>query len=212
MSKIRAFQYELSIEGIKSDMLEKYFPISGDKSFFYWKTLILGVLIFVLFSSLDASAVQILGDENPYLNMGAGVFNLVGGTSEHRYGYPSYDHSPAEGNVEYQSGMTIYGIGYALGLLANSDGAVDGYGGIYFNIALSPHWILTPMGGIGGYDQNNSKFLGSVFMFRLEMTFAYQMDDGDRIGLKFGHLSNSDIAHSNPGENEVLLNYAVPLK
>ena len=193
-------------------MLEKYLSISGAQFFFSWKVFILGVLISALFSPIGASAVQILGDENPYLNMGAGVFNLVGGTSEHRYGYPSYDHSPAEGDVEYQSGKTFYGIGYALGLLANSDGAVDGYGGIYFNIALSPHWILTPMGGIGGYDQNNSKFLGSVFMFRLEMTFSYQMDNGDRIGLKFGHLSNSDIAHSNPGENEVLLNYAVPLK
>ncbi|MHB1756352.1 MAG: acyloxyacyl hydrolase [Leptospirillum sp.] len=193
-------------------MLKKHLSLYGDKSFFYWKALFLGVLIGALFFPLYASAVQILGDENPYLNMGAGVFNLVGGTSEHRYGFPSYDHSPAEGNVEYQSGETILGIGYALGILANSDGAVDGYGGIFFNIALSPHWILTPMGGIGGYDQNNSKFLGSVFMFRLEMTFAYQMDNGDRVGLKFAHLSNSDIAHSNPGENEVLLNYAVPLK
>lgn len=192
-------------------MSARCLPFFGKKTVFYQVIIILaGFLIGCFPFQTSAWAVQIIGDESPYLNLGAGIFNLVGGTSEHRYGYPSYNHSPAEIDTEYQSGDTVYGIGYVLGILGNSDGAVDGYGGLYFNVALSPRWILTPMGGIGGYDQNNSKFLGSVLMFRLEMGIAYQMDNGGRIGLKFGHLSNGDIARSNPGENELLVNYAFP--
>lgn len=153
-----------------------------------------------------AQAVQIMGNSAPYLSVGAGVFNLVGAVNT--YGY---NHSPAEINVEYQTGDKLYGIGFAWGLLANSDGGVDGYGGLYSNIALTPHWILTPLAALSGYRQGSSKDLGSTFLFRLELGLAYQLDNGSRVGLKMAHLSNGDLYARNPGENEVLLTYAFPL-
>jgi len=165
-----------------------------------------GSLIALLLLAPAAQAVQIMGNSAPYLRVGAGVFNLVGAVNN--YGY---NHSPAEINVEYQTGHKLYGIGFAWGLLANSDGGVDGYGGLYSNIALTHHWILTPLAALSGYRQGNSKDMGSTFLFRLELDLAYQLDNGSRVGLEIAHLSNGDLYARNPGENEALLTYAFPL-
>ncbi len=165
-----------------------------------------GSFILLLSLAPTAQAVQIMGNSAPYVSIGAGAFNLVGAVNA--YGY---NHTPAEINAEYQSGNKVYGIGFAWGLLANSDGGVYGYGGLYTNITLTPHWILTPLAGLGGYDQGSSKNMGSTFLFRLELGLAYQLDNGSRWGLKIAHLSNGDLYARNPGENEVLLTYAFPL-
>ncbi|MBU2849068.1 acyloxyacyl hydrolase [Acidithiobacillus ferriphilus] len=153
-----------------------------------------------------AGAATLMPSGAPYLSAGAGVFNLVGAVDN-----GGYNHTPAEFNVEYQSGFRFYGIGYMLGLLANTDGGVDGYGGLYADLALTPHWILTPEAAVSGYSQGNSKNMGSTFLFRLELGLAYQMDNGGRLGLKIAHLSNADIYPRNPGENELLVTYSFPL-
>ena len=139
---------------------------------------------------------------------GCRYFNLVGAVDD-----DGYNHTPAEFNAEYQSGVRFYGVGYVLGLLANTDGGVDGYGGLYADIALTPRWILTPEAAVSGYSQGNSKDMGSTFLFRLELglRLAYQMDNGGRLGLKIAHLSNADIYPRNPGENEFLVTYSYPL-
>ena len=140
------------------------------------------------------------------MSTGVGIFNMVGAVND-----DGYNHTPAELNLEYQSGTRFYGIGYMLGLLANTDGGVDGYGGLYANIALSPHWILTPEAGIGGYRQGQSKNMGSTFLFRLELGLAYQLPGKQRVGIKIAHLSNADLYRRNPGENELLITYSLPL-
>jgi hypothetical protein len=154
-----------------------------------------------------AGAVTLMPSGAPYLSVGAGVFNLVGAVND-----DGYNHTPAEFNAEYQSGFRLYGIGYVVGLLANTDGGVDGYGGLYADIALTPRWILTPEAAVSGYSQGGSKNMGSTFLFRLALGLAYQMDDGGRFGLKIGHLSNGDIYPRNPGENELLVTYSLPLR
>ncbi|MCE5394332.1 MAG: acyloxyacyl hydrolase [Acidithiobacillus sp.] len=166
----------------------------------------IGILFLVLLAAPGAEAIGILGSTAPYLSVGAGIFNMVGAVND-----DGYNHTPAEINLEYQSGEKIFGIGLGLGLLANTDGAVYGYGGFFSDIALSKHWILTPFAGLGGYHQGQSKNMGSTFLFRLELGLAYQLDSGDRIGLKIAHLSNGDLYRRNPGENEVQLTYSFPL-
>ena len=161
-----------------------------------------------LFSAAPSAwAVTLMPSGAPYLSVGAGVFNLVGAVDG-----GGYNHTPAEFNAEYQSGFRFYGIGYVLGLLANTDGGVDGYGGLYADILLTPHWMLTPEAAVSGYNQGNSKYMGSTFLFRLELGLAYQMDNGGRLGLKIAHLSNADIYPRNPGENEILVTYSFPLR
>ena len=166
---------------------------------------ILGLAPLFLAAS-SAWAVTLMPSGAPYLSVGAGAFNLVGAVDD-----GGYNHTPAEFDAEYQSGFRLYGIGYILGLLANTDSGVDGYGGLYADLALTPHWILTPEAAVSGYSQGNSKNMGSNFLFRLELGLAYQMDDGGRLGLKIAHLSNGDLYTSNPGENELLVTYSFPL-
>ncbi|MFA7496973.1 MAG: acyloxyacyl hydrolase [Acidithiobacillus sp.] len=169
-----------------------------------WLRILCGFTLFLAASS--AWAVTLMPSGTPYLSAGVGVFNLVGAVDD-----DGYNHTPAELNVEYQSGFRFYGIGYMLGVLANTDGGVDGYGGVYADLALTPHWILTPEAAVSGYSQGNSKKMGSTFLFRLELGLAYQMDNGGRLGLKIAHLSNADIYPRNPGENEFLVTYSFPL-
>ena len=166
---------------------------------------ILGLV--TLFSAAPSAwAVTLMPSGAPYLSVGAGAFNLVGAVDD-----AGYNHTPAEFDAEYQSGFRFYGIGYMLGLLANTDGGVDGYAGFYADLALTPHWILTPEAAVSGYSRGNSKKMGSNFLFRLELGLAYQMDDGGRFGLKIAHLSNGDLYTRDPGENELLVTYSFPL-
>jgi len=163
-------------------------------------------LLTLFLAAPSVGAVTLMPSGAPYLSAGAGVFNLVGAVDG-----GGYNHTPAEFNAEYQSGFRFYGIGYVLGLLANTDGGVDGYGGLYADIVLAPRWILTPEAAVSGYSQGNSKNMGSTFLFRLELGLAYQVDNGGRLGLKIAHLSNADIYPRNPGENELLVTYSFPL-
>jgi hypothetical protein len=64
--------------------------------------------------------------------------------------------------------------------------------------------------GPGGYVQGHSKDLGGIFQFRTELRVAYQFDGGARQGARIAHLSNAGIHHSNPGEQELLVTYALP--
>jgi hypothetical protein len=41
---------------------------------------------------------------------------------------------------------------------------------------------------------------------------SYQFDNQARLGLQFAHISNAGLSSHNPGENELLLSYAFPLK
>lgn len=171
----------------------------------WWLRVLCSLTLFL--TAPSAGAVTLMPSGAPYLSVGAGVFNLVGAVNN-----GGYKHTPAEFNAEYQSGFRFYGIGYVLGLLANTDGGVDGYGGLYANLALTPHWILTPEAAVSGYSPGSSKKMGSTFLFRLELGLAYQMDNGGRLGLKIAHLSNADIYPHNPGENEILVTYSFPLR
>jgi hypothetical protein len=97
-----------------------------------------------------------------------------------------------------------------MGVMANTDGGVFGYGGIYADIKYR-NLVATPFFTVGGYHQGGSKDLGGTFQFRSGMTFAYQFNRGSRLGVRFAHISNASIYDNNPGENEVLLTYAIPL-
>jgi hypothetical protein len=99
--------------------------------------------------------LAVLGDNAPhYLDLGVGVFALRAsfGTSERS----------AAGRVELRGGRKLWFLGPAMGLMANTDGGVFGYGGVYADIAYG-NVIVTPFGGFGGYRRNDSSGLGGVF-------------------------------------------------
>jgi len=73
---------------------------------------------------------------------------------------------------------------------------------------------VTPLGAVGAWwhggrrDEN----LGGTFEFRISLAAAYEFADSSRLGLRFGHISSADINKKNPGENDLMLTYGIPLQ
>ncbi|BAW80467.1 lipid A 3-O-deacylase-like protein [Candidatus Nitrosoglobus terrae] len=137
---------------------------------------------------------------NPsYLGFGVGSFDT--------------DHSEmsAAGTIEFRYGKKLFNaIGPLIGIMGNTDGGFFGYGGIYGDIRFW-NFAITPFFSVGGYDQGGSKNLGGIFNFREGITFAYERDNGDRIGIRYNHISSAGINKQNPGENELLVTYDIAL-
>ena len=146
--------------------------------------------------------IEILGDALSYAEVGLGAFDV----------FTERDGSAERSGVaqiQLRWGQKLYFIGPVIGLLGNTDGGVFGYGGIYADLAYG-NLVVTPVLAAGGYSEGGSKDLGGVFQFRLELGVAYEFDDGTRIGVRLGHISNAGIHDDNPGAEELFITFAIP--
>ena len=148
--------------------------------------------------------LEVLGDAPSYAEVGLGAFDVFA----ERDG--SGERSGAA-QLQLRWGQKLYFIGPVVGLLGNTDGGVFGYGGIYADLAYGS-FVVTPVLAAGGYSEGGSKDLGGVFQFRAELGIAYEFDDGTRIGARLGHISNAGIHDDNPGEEELLITFAIPFR
>ncbi|CAB1275560.1 acyloxyacyl hydrolase [Candidatus Nitrosacidococcus tergens] len=117
--------------------------------------------------------------------------------------------------AEWRFGKKFFGIVAPMaGIMANTDGGVFGYGGIYGDYKFY-NFVITPFFSIGGYSQGGSKDLGGIFNFHEGIEFAYEFDHGvtagHRVGFRFGHISSAGINKRNPGENQIMFIYGIPL-
>ena len=141
--------------------------------------------------------ILVHGNEADNLLLGAGVFDLR--------------HDPSRaGTVEYRLGRKVFMVGLALGLMANTDGGLFGYVGAYGDLSYKRLYV-TPQLAMGGYGEGGSKDLGGVFQFRQSLDVTYRFDNGHRLGIRAAHISNASIHDINPGEEELLLTYSVPV-
>ncbi|TVR99487.1 MAG: acyloxyacyl hydrolase [Rhodospirillales bacterium] len=140
--------------------------------------------------------LELRGRSPHYADFGVGVFGLSQNVS-------------AAGRIEVRAGEKWWFLGPAVGLVANTDGGVYGYGGVYADIAIG-NVVVTPLAGLGGYRKGSGRDLGGVFQFRLSLGVSYEFADGSRLGLNVGHLSNAGTQPDNPGQEEVYLSYAIP--
>ena len=147
------------------------------------------------FARLGPIVVHGNGADN--LLLGAGVFYLR-------------DDPSGAGTIEYRFGRKVFVIGPALGLLANTGGGLFGYVGVYGDLSYR-NFYVTPLLAIGGYGEGSSKDLGGVFQFRQSLDLAYRFANRHRLGIRVAHISNASIHNSNPGEEELLLTYSLPL-
>ncbi len=89
--------------------------------------------------------------------------------------------------------------------------AVWGGGGIYAEVPLGRHFVLTPSFGIGAYGKGNGKNLGSPLTFRSTFEAGYVFDDQSRVTASFSHISNGGVARHNPGTEAFIVSYQVPV-
>ena len=73
--------------------------------------------------------------------------------------------------------------------------------------------MLTPNEAVGFWSQgdHDARNLGSWVEFRSGAEFDYRFDDFSRLGFSFHHISNAGLTQRNPGEEEALINYSIPL-
>jgi hypothetical protein len=157
-------------------------------------------------TAFEIGPIVARGNDADRVQFGVGAFNI---DNERNGGDVA-----AEGGVEYRFGwkLPFLGsfVGPAVGAIGNSDGGAQGYAGLYADFAIGK-WIISPLVGIGGYHRGDSKDLGGPFSFRLALDAAYEFDSGSRLGVRFAHISNAWIYDNNPGEEEALMTYTVPL-
>ena len=149
--------------------------------------------------------LEVLGPGPDYVSIGVGAFDVAGERQA-----PGVKNRSAAGRIEYRRGREkLYFIGPMLGVMANTDGAVYGYGGIHAEAAYG-NFVLTQFGAAGGYRKGNSKDLGGVFEFRLGVGFNWQLADRSRVGVEVVHMSNGFTHYINPGEEELYVTFALP--
>ena len=67
-----------------------------------------------------------------------------------------------------------------------------------------------PSFGLGYYDDGDGKNLGNDLQFRTTLELNYKLENNNRIGLSFGHISNANLGDKNPGVEIISLSYQVP--
>lgn len=144
------------------------------------------------------------------LGFGVAVFDLLDLGEEGNKG-------TVEGRVELRFGGKIWGtgevwrgIGPLVGVMANADGGVLGYAGIYADFRFAQNIVLQPFTSVGGYRQGDSIDLGGVLQFQSGLLLGYRFDSGHQLGVYFNHTSNSGLGDTNHGVDALGVMYSLP--
>lgn len=136
-----------------------------------------------------------------YLTGSVGWFDLI-----------DQEDEAAQFGLEYRLSPVEYGIRPTIGISVNSDGAVYGYGGFNWDIEILPSQLyVVPNFMVGAYGEGSGKDLGGAIEFRSGLEVDYQLPNTHRVGIAFNHISNASIYDKNPGAEELLINYSVPV-
>jgi hypothetical protein len=114
--------------------------------------------------------------------------------------------------VEYRLGRNWHGLHPWAGLSWATDGAVFvGGGGLYTWAPGDGNWQLSAGIGPGYYERHQGTDLGSHLEFCTFGEVSRNMSWGHRVMLRFMHISNGGLTERNPGNELLLLGYAMPL-
>lgn len=133
-----------------------------------------------------------------YLTLSAGSFDTLD------------DNTPNFG-LEYRGESFWHDLLPVAGIQANTDGGVYGYVGLNYDWQFTDSWYLTPNVAVGAYEDNSSVDLGGWLEFRTGLEVAHRFDNAHRLGLAFHHISNASIYDENPGTEQVMLTYSIPV-
>ena len=86
---------------------------------------------------------------------------------------------------------------------------LDDNAGVLFT-GESSRYTVTPSFGAGFYDDGDGKKLGNSIEFRTTLEISYALENENRIGISFGHISNANIGDKNPGVEILNISYQIP--
>ena len=133
------------------------------------------------------------------LSFGVGAFDI-----------DESDNWAAQFEIQYRPSWQLWLIRPMVGFSVTHKGSVYGYGGFGLEIELGS-FMLRPSVAAGLYGEGDGKDLGHVIEFRSGVELSYKFENQSRLGLEFYHRSNADIGDINPGEESLMLTYALPL-
>ena len=114
--------------------------------------------------------------------------------------------------AEYRFGRNWRGVRPWLGLSWATDGAVFAGGGMLYSLALAGgDWQVTAGTGPGYYERHQGADLGSHLEFCSFGEISRNMPWGHRVMIRLMHISNGGLTERNPGNELLLLGYAMPL-
>lgn len=133
--------------------------------------------------------------------LGAGIFEIFEG-----------DGKSGDIRLEYRHGEPLFwNLRPWAGLELTFDGGLYGAGGLLFDWEFSPDWFLTPSIGAGLYEDGKGSRLGYTLQFRSQLELGYGFENGSRVSLGLGHISNASLGRSNPGAEILSLSWHVPV-
>jgi hypothetical protein len=163
-----------------------------------WMAAALALAMFTL-ARPAAAQVTLNGNDGAQLALGVGAFDVL------------HQNTAAEFRGEYRFGNKLWLLRPIIGGEVTSDGAAYGYGGFALEIFFGDHWLLMPNEAVGLFERGDGKRLGSAIEFRSGAEVDYRFADKSRLGFSFHHISNAGLTARNPGEEEALIVYSLPL-
>ena len=114
-------------------------------------------------------------------------------------------------HFEYRSDWEFWKVRPFIGAFATTDASLYGYFGFKVDMFFGRRIVITPNVAVGAYEDGDGQDLGHVIEFRSGVEFAWRFDDRSRLGVAVHHLSNTSIGTDNPGTEEIVLFYSLPL-
>ena len=71
-------------------------------------------------------------------------------------------------------------------------------------------FYFTPSLGFGYYDDGSGKKLGYDIQFRTSLEVSYELNNNNRFGISFSHISNANLGDKNPGVEILSFSYHIP--
>ena len=136
-------------------------------------------------------------------------------------------HQATDFRYEYRSDESLLAIGPKednffflkpfFGIEFTNDSASYFLTGIYFEDNLGELFdgdksklFFTPSFGAGIYDDGSGKKLGNNLQFRTSLELSYELQNKNRIGISFSHISNANLGDKNPGVEILSFSYQIP--
>lgn len=136
----------------------------------------------------------------PLLSFGVGAFNVL------------KTPKSAQFQLEYKTALSLIMARPFIGMFTTTRLNYFLYAGIGWDLHFSKRLVVIPSFAPGVYFQGKDKDLGYPLEFRTCLEVAYKFDNKARLGIQFYHISNASIGSRNPGEESLMIYYALPLQ
>jgi len=116
--------------------------------------------------------------------------------------------------VEYQGNpfeVFKFDIIPSIGYMRSEGGSQYLFTTLRYDYWLDQKWVVTPIWGLGYFEDDNEIILGHELEFISGIEVAYEFENHHRLGLMFSHLSNAGLSSTNPGTETLVLSYSMPI-